>query len=93
VEATTGVTAARAVDDRRITGHDRKQTTQVADQSGHHTGDESFNRSRTGGASGGVEPRLPGTVCRAVQSSNCRESATDMLLSIDHQPIQDTVAF
>jgi hypothetical protein len=74
-------------------GHDRNQTTKVADQSAHHTGGESFNRSRIGGASGGVEPRLPGTVCRAVPSGNCRESATDMLLGTDEQPIQDTVPF
>ena len=58
-----------------------------------HTGGESINRSRTGGASGGIEPRLTGTVCRAVQSDNCWESASDMLLSTDQQPIPDTVAF
>ena len=91
VEAATGATAARAVDDPRMIGHDRNQTTKVADQSAHHTGGESFNRSRTGGASSGVEPRLPNAVCRGVRSSNCRESTSNMAkkpLSLQRLPLR-----
>jgi hypothetical protein len=38
----------------------------------HQIVGETCSRSRMGGASDGVEPRLPGTVCRAVQSSSSK---------------------